>query len=346
MIRRRLRIALAAVALPVTAVAAAIGGAIMFGGPVAPPPMASIADPFAKVEWRTQPSPYRWPPGGDEGIAVRAYPAGTATASAAPGLASTPISGGDRAALLIHGSAGAGSSMHALAHALSAGGIHAYTMDVRGHGGTGPRGDVDRPGRITDDVVALAEHIRGRHPGARLALVGFSLGGGYTLGFAAGPRGDRFDGYVLLAPFLGREAPASRPAGGRWVGIGMPRIIALATLEGLGMRWFQDWPVLAFAVKPDSTHVTSSYSFRLFREFAPPADYLAAARGVTRPIALVVGAEDELIDGARFGETLAPARPDIRAEIVPGIDHIGLIVSPEGTAAARAAVLRVLSSAP
>src|SRR5437899_1785452 len=53
----------------------------------------------------------------------------------------------DKVAVLIHGTAGPGTSMHPLAASLRAVGVTTYVLDVRGHGGSGRRGDIDYIGQ-------------------------------------------------------------------------------------------------------------------------------------------------------------------------------------------------------
>src|SRR6185503_8677941 len=64
-------------------------------------------------------------------LGYRAYP----PAAAARG-------GHDRAAILIHGSSASSVTMNALAKALAAAGVAVYVPDIRGHGQSGPRGDI------------------------------------------------------------------------------------------------------------------------------------------------------------------------------------------------------------
>ena len=49
----------------------------------------------------------------------------------------------DKVAILIHGSTGEGSNMHLMAETLLGTGTTVYTLDIRGHGQSGRRGDID-----------------------------------------------------------------------------------------------------------------------------------------------------------------------------------------------------------
>ena len=157
--------------------------------------------------------------------------------------------------------------MHALAEALRAPGVTAYVLDIRGHGGSGRRGDIDYIGQIDDDLVDFVAQLGPEKSDETRTLVGFSGGAGFTLRFAGGPSGSLFDRYVLLAPILPGSA-AWRPGAGGWVNIALPRLITIAYLGRAGIHWFDGWPVISYAVSADpSRDTTASYSYRLSTNF-------------------------------------------------------------------------------
>jgi alpha-beta hydrolase superfamily lysophospholipase len=141
--------------------------------------------------------------------------------------------GGDRVAILIHGSTADGRAMQALGHSLAEQSISAYALDMRGHGASGRRGDIDYVGQLEDDVADFVKHLRIAHPHAKLVLIGHSSGGGFSLRFACGKYGALFDRYILAAPFIHHAVSTTRPGSGGWARPFMPRIIALTTLT----RW-------------------------------------------------------------------------------------------------------------
>src|SRR5258708_22432640 len=97
---------------------------IAFSAPKSPPAMASMEKPFRQVA-QDFPAPRQFKARDGASLQYYAYPA-------AP----------DKVAVLIHGTAGPGTSMHALAQALRGAGVTAYLLDIRGHGGSGRRRDV------------------------------------------------------------------------------------------------------------------------------------------------------------------------------------------------------------
>ncbi|MFX6334759.1 alpha/beta hydrolase, partial [Acinetobacter baumannii] len=62
---------------------------------------------------------------------------------------------GGGVAVLVHGSTGLAIAVHATAQALAAEGINTYAIDVRGHGESGPLGDIGYRGQLEDDLVDL-----------------------------------------------------------------------------------------------------------------------------------------------------------------------------------------------
>ena len=179
----------------------------------------------------------------------------------------------DKVAVLVHGSAGPGTSMHALAEALRAAGVTAYVLDIRGHGGSGRRGDIDYIGQIDDDLADFVAELGPARSGETRTLVGFSAGAGFAIRFAGGPYGALFDRYVFLSPILPGSA-AWRPNAGGWVNIALPRLITIAYLGRAGIHWFDGFPVISYAVSRDPLDdMTASYSYRLSMNFGAGRGY-------------------------------------------------------------------------
>ena len=118
--------------------------------------------------------------------------------------------------------------MHALAEALAAHGVETYAPDIRGHGGSGTRGDIGYLGQLEDDLADFVAVVRKTAPSAPLTLLGHSAGGGFALRVASSPIKDLFARTVLLAPYLGYDAPTNRPNSGGWASADIPRFFALA----------------------------------------------------------------------------------------------------------------------
>jgi alpha-beta hydrolase superfamily lysophospholipase len=206
---------------------------------------------------------------------------------------------------------------------LAARGVETFAVDIRGHGASGTRGDISYLGQLEDDMADFVAEIRKTNPTAPLTLMGHSSGAGFALRVAGSPIQNLFARTVLLAPYLGYDAPSSRPNSGGWANPDIPRILALMVLRNLGLPWAESLPALAFAVPPNSSQsLTATYSYRLMRNFGASIDFRTDLAAATKPITIFSGAADELIQSDRIGEAVGN-RATIR--IIEGINHMGIV---------------------
>ncbi len=309
----------------VVAVVVGLGAMLAFGTSKPAPPLASVSDPFKSVDFRDLPAVETIPAHHGSPIAFRVW------------RENPPVSDPALVVIAIHGSSGSSSSLHPLAKALSAQGIAVYAPDIRGHGRTGVRGDIDFAGQLDDDLADFVAAVATRHPNAKLVLLGFSAGGGYALHAAASPVGKSFARAVLLSPMLGARVPTYRQTQA-WAAPYIPRIIALALLNRVGIHAFDHLTALAFAIDPKRTDIlTDRYSWLLMRGFATK-DYAADLRNAACPIAVLVGEKDELFDAAKFAPTIAAVRTDIPVTVIPGLSHIEMTTDPRAVPTIVAAV--------
>ncbi len=310
-----------AVAIIVLLLVALLAALIVFGTAAPPKVTDAMRAPFERVAMADLPSPASFRARDATSLAYRLYPGG-----------------GARVAVLIHGSAGASESMHALAKALQVAGTTVYAMDVRGRGGSGTPGDIAYVGQLEDDLADVIRLVREKHPSAAVSLVGYSSGAGFVLRVAGGPTGKLFDGYGLISPYLGHRAPTQRPAIGGWTVPYVPRLIALSILDRLGIHAFEGLPVVAVAAttgEPGAPALTCSY--RLARNFHPNDAFIEDFRNTPKPMKVLVGEADEVLYADRFAPTLANIRPDIPVIVLPELDHVGIVTAPDGvTAVAKA----------
>lgn len=313
---------LAGVALAVVAI---LGGMIAFGTSDPPSALTSISDPFRNVDFSDLPPVETTPARKGTPIAFRAYVAAKGSGEA------------ERVVIAIHGSSATSASLHALGKALRTQGLSVYVPDIRGHGATGQRGDIDYADQLDDDLAALATLVGKRHPSARTVLLGLSSGGGFAL-HAAAVHGPLFERTVLLAPMLGARAPTVPPAVYTWARPYVPRIIALTILGRLGIHAFDHLPALAFAIAPGNpAGLTGSYSFQLMQAFGT-SDYAADLRKAPHPIAVIVGENDQLFLAKMFAPTVQAVRPDAAVTVLPGLAHIEVSTDPRAMPAIVAAI--------
>ncbi len=295
---------------------AVLGGMLSFGTSGAPGPLQSIASPFKSVDFSDLPPLQMLAVLPASPIAYRRY--------GAPKARDVVIA--------LHGSTGSSSSLHVLANALAAADMVVYAPDLRGHGATGSRGDVDYLGQPDDDMQKFASFVKAAHPMARISLIGFSLGGGFALRTAGGGNSGLFDRTFLLAPALGGQAPTMKRGDDPWARPHILRIIALTILNRIGIAAFNGLEAIAYAVPPGSEKAqTGSYSYRLLYSLLP-RDYGAALKAASKPLSVIVGERDELFDFKQFEPAVRPYRPDVLITVVPGIDHIHLTLDPAALA--------------
>jgi non-heme chloroperoxidase len=299
---------------------------IAFNAPKSPPPMASMASmatPVRKLDVGGVPEPQQFEARDGSKLQYYAYPAGP-----------------DKVAVLVHGSAFPGTSMHALAESLRAAGVTVYVPDIRGHGGSGRRGDIDYIGQIDDDLADFVAQLGPAKSGETRTLVGFSAGAGFTVRFAGGPHGMLFDRYIFLSPIL-RGSPTLRPASGGWVGLSVPRVVTIAWLDGFGIHWFDGFPVLNYAFSPERAQsATASYSYRLMENFGVGGQYETYLRNIHRPAAVLVGDADEQEFADQFAPLMQRLGVDIPVTLVPNMKHGDMISNPK----AAQAIIRAISA--
>jgi alpha-beta hydrolase superfamily lysophospholipase len=299
---------------------AAVGAvALLFTAMVAtplkrPPELRSISETAGAVDRSTMPALKRFPVRDGTELAYRHYPARGA--------------GSGKIAILVHGSSGSSAAVHALADALAAHGVETYAPDIRGHGGSGTRGDIAYLGQLEDDMADLVVLIR-KNSAEPITLLGHSAGAGFALRMASSSIKDQFARIVLLAPYLGYDAPTNRPQSGGWASADIPRFFALAMLHRIGADCCEALPTLAFAVPPHSEKIlASTYSYRLMRNFATRG-YAGDLAAVTKPLTLISGADDELMLSDKYADAVHAVLPSADVKLIDGINHMGVVSTPK-----------------
>lgn len=287
-------------------VGSVLASAVAFGGPSDPPPMVSIGNAFKSVDYSDIPSTSHVTARDGTRLVYRVYPAVDRS--------------GKGSIVLVHGSSSRGKSMHVLAKGFAIAGYTAYALDVRGHGESGVKGHIAYVGQLEDDLEDFVLAVKPAHP---TTLAGFSAGGGFVMRFAGSNRQDLFSSYLLLAPFISQEAATYRPNSGGWVRIGLPRFIAIALLNIIGVRFFNDLPVTKFALDQEAKlALTSQYSYALAQNFRPNRDYQANIRAIGHPLRVIVGQDDDEFYADRFDGVFKAAGKDVPVTVLPGIGHV------------------------
>ena len=307
--------------------AAALVLVAMIATPVPPiPELRSVSETAKAVDRSTMPALDHFIARDGTTLTYRHYPA--------RGPAAGPI------AILVHGSSGSSPSVHGLADALAAHGVETFAPDIRGHGGSGTRGDIGYVGQLEDDMADLVARVRKSNPDAPITLLGHSAGGGFALRVASSPIQNLFARTVLLAPYLGYDAPTNRPNSGGWASPDIPRILALAALRRIGVHCCDALPVLGFAVPPNMKEIlVSTYSDRLTRNFATRG-YREDFAATTRPVTLFAGADDELMLSDKYADAVHAVASKVDVKLIAGANHMSLLSDPKAVSAIAEDVAR------
>lgn len=236
--------------------------------------------------------------------------------------------------VMIHGSGWHGLQFDGLAKRVAAANLgNVLVPDLRGHGpNPARRGDLDYIGQFEDDLAALVE--QNRRAGQKVVFLGHSSGGGLVLRFAGGHHSELLDGAILLAPFLGHDAPTTRPNSGGWARPLVRRIIGLSILNQFRITGLNGLTAIQFRFPksvldgPLGHTVTASYSFRLNTSYAPRR-HLAGDAAALPPFLLVAGKNDEAFRADQYEPTLSKMNGQGRYAILPDVGHLD-VVNAEG----------------
>jgi alpha-beta hydrolase superfamily lysophospholipase len=290
----------------------------LLSAPLVPPPeLQSISAARGTVDLSSLPAVERFQARDGTWLGFRHYAASALTTG--------------RAAIVVHGSSGSsGGTIHALSQALAARGVDTFAVDMRGHGTSGTRGDIGYVGQLEDDLADFVAVLRKTVPSAPLTLIGHSAGGGFALRVAGSPIQNLFARTVLLAPYLGYDAPSTRPSSGGWASADIPRILGLLALRKLGITCCEGLPVLAFAVPLNSEKtLVPTYTDRLMRNFAVRGDFRRDLAAATKPLTIISGADDELMFPDKYTEAVRGAAVPVDVRLLDGINHLGIVAAPK-----------------
>ena len=239
-------------------------------------------------------------------------------------------------------------------------GVYARIVDLRGHGlsvcaasGCGSPESVDRTpvddgstwvGRIGDsldtqqisrDLGHVVEDLQDRFPAATLHVGGHSSGGGTASRFVETTGAPGVERIVLFSPYNHPEQPQVRPE----VLLDCPDTAGTAyaqvSLGALGdaLRGNVHRYVLALNKSPRYTDpldtVAYSYTTMVGMATTEPVRFWET---FDRPVLLVAGSDDHLLDPALSAEQVRRAPEGVFVEVTAS--HIGLIVSEEALDAA------------
>ena len=83
------------------------------------------------------------------------------------------------------------------------------------------------------------------------------------------------------------------------------------------------------------------YSYRLAMNLGS-SDCFGALDRTKKPMALIAGGDDDQFYADRYASVLQPAKLNLTVELVPGLDHVDMLMKP----AALAALHRIFNAMP
>ncbi len=183
-------------------------------------------------------------------------------------------------------------------------GIATYAYDQRGFGQTRQPGLWSGVGVYVDDLKAVTEAVRRRHPGVSLYLLGESMGGAVIMVTMTGPGAPEVDGIILSSPAVwGRSTMPWYQRLALWLGAHTVPWMTV-TGRGLGIKPSDNVEMLR-ALRRDplvikETRVDSLYGLVNLMDAA-----LESAAAFDRAALILYGAHDEIIP---MGSTRAMVR--------------------------------------
>ena len=229
--------------------------------------------------------------------------------------------------ILIHGSGSEGRYLLPLAKKLNSSlNISVVLPDLRGHGMSAleSMGDTEYLGQLEHDLEDLKRELISNYSNSKILIAGHSSGGGLAVKYG-GSSLKRFDGYILLAPYLGYKAPTVRPDSGGWVQVIQSRYAGLAMLNNVGIKRFNHLPVMFFN-RPESVDDSlqvDSYSYRMNESFSPQS-YVSDLRAIDKPILALVGEDDEAFYVDKFSEVFNENAPHTELTLIQNAKHLDL----------------------
>ena len=234
--------------------------------------------------------------------------------------------------LLLHGSGSESRYLQSLAGRLAQEDLATVlTPDLRGHGrNLQQQPDIDHIGQLEDDLDDLITYAQHELQAERIVLAGHSSGGGLVLRYLAGEQQAQVDQAILLAPYLGHDAPTVKHNSGGWVSVGVKRWVGLAMLNGIGVTAYNDKPVLFFN-RPKAYEdplQAASYSYQMAVNFAP-THYKHDIIKLKTPTLVLVGNADESFYPERFQEVFQPAAAFTRVQRIANANHLNIVKNEE-----------------
>lgn len=227
-----------------------------------------------------------------------------------------------------------------LAGTLAAAGLYVYRFDARGHGESGPGAHAGGRWSYDDlalgDLPAVVAWARARHPDLPLAVVGHSLMGHAALLWLGQAPAAPVDAVVTLGANV--WVRSLEPSAARWLVKRATAEVWWAVTAALGR-----FPARRIGMGTDDEALDYVGDLCRWtrrsacRRRADGADYLAGLARVRAPVLALAGGADRLLCHPEAARRFHAPIPDHEVRVIPGVDHMGLVLDPRMRPAWRAA---------
>ncbi len=209
--------------------------------------------------------------------------------------------------------------------------IGCYLFDMRGHGASeGPRGDAPSVAQVFDDITAAITFVNAAHSHVPLYLGGHSSGGGLVLNYSAAVNHPLLKGYILIAPYLGRNSEAlKKHANSDDSFIKSVRVWAFI-LNGITNGYLcGHTPAVFFNYPPkllkSDPLIVTSYTPIMMHATSPESPR-ELFKNLSKPVALFAAADDEQFDAQKLigykSSLPLPLVSSSLVEIIPHAKHL------------------------
>jgi alpha-beta hydrolase superfamily lysophospholipase len=206
-----------------------------------------------------------------------------------------PTTQPDTIVLALHGFNDSRNAWEIPAPSFAASGIALYAPDQRGFGNSPGRGYWPGVEALVDDARAMSALIRARHPGAKLIIMGESMGGAVAMCLATAPDPPPRARYVLIAPAVwGRARMNVFLRSSLWLAYNLVPGLSASGPPGVRVTASDNHAALvALSRDPLTIHETRIDTLKGLVDLMDAA--LASARTFRAPGLFIYGGKDELV---------------------------------------------------
>ncbi|MBA3954759.1 alpha/beta fold hydrolase [Candidatus Dependentiae bacterium] len=217
--------------------------------------------------------------------------------------------------------------------------IGCYVFDIRGHGNSqGRRGDAPSMNQVLDDVTTAVEFVAKQHPSISLYLGGHSSGGGMVLNYSNYNHHQAIKGYLLIAPYLGRNSGAIQDHADPAESFAKSVRVWVFILNALsGGYFFSHTPSVFFNYPKEliekEPKIVTSYTVPMMAATSPENPQELFAK-IDKAFLLLAGKNDEQFVASNVVEyknfSSAAIAQKSTAEIIPAVQHLDILLNAAG----------------